>query len=243
MNQVINYKILSNIKLNHDTYELVLEGPTNWYKPGKFINIKIANKLLRRPMSVCKVENNKMTVVYKIIGEGTCILSGMLKGEFLEILIDLGNNYEIQNRNDNLIIAGGCGIGSIYMLAKEFAEKKINFKVILGFKTKNDVFYENEFRKLTNDLLICTDDGTYGLNGRITDVIKNNNLQDYYYYACGSANCLKAIFKTCKQGQLSLESKMGCGYGVCMGCSIRTKNGFKRVCKEGPVFRSEELLW
>ena len=243
MNQIINYKIVENKKLNHDTYELCLLGPSDWVKPGQFIEIEIPNKFLRRPMSICRVEKNKLYLVYKVVGEGTEILANLKKGFELNVLINLGNNFKIKKNKKSLILAGGCGIGSVFMVAQQMTKLKQDFTLVFGFKTKQDIFYVDELKKIVKNLIVCTDDGSYGFKGTMIEAIKKNNLQDNYYYACGSTNCLKAIFSNCKNGQLSLEARMGCGYGVCMGCSIKTKKGFQRVCKEGPIFESKDLLW
>lgn len=241
--KIIQSEVVSNIKIANDTFLITFFGNSDWIKPGKFINIKIENKFLRRPMSIFKIDKNKFATVYKVIGDGTKILSQVQAKQKLDLLIDLGNNYSLVDNDDILIIAGGCGIGSIFDLIKEYKSRKINLHVVIGFKTKQDVFFYEEIKKLTNNVYYCTEDGSIGEKGNIIEIIRKYKLQNHYYYVCGSNNLLKAVYSCCKQGQLSLECRMGCGYGVCMGCSIMTKNGSKRVCVEGPIFESKDLLW
>lgn len=239
------YEILENTNIAKDVYKMILKGETKYInKPGQFINIKIPNFYLRRPISVCDYNENTITIIYKVFGNGTDQLSKMQSGEELDILTGLGNGFDINcSGNTPILVAGGVGVPPMYKLCKELIKNGKKPTVILGFNTKDEIFYENEFKELGVNVLISTLDGTYGTKGLVTEIIKE--LKDYtYYYACGPMPMLKAIHEMIStDGQLSLEERMGCGFGACMGCTIQTKNGSKRVCKEGPVFTKEELIW
>ena len=244
MNRLINYEIVKNTEINPTTYLIELKGPTNWIKPGKFLNITIPGKYLKRPMSIYDWNKSTLKVLYKIVGQGTQILSEMKPKEKLEILVDLGNYYIPFKDKNQLIVCGGCGMGSVYSLAKQLTKNKIDLTIVIGFKTKNDVFQLNEWKSICKQLIVCTDDGSYGFKGNVVDAIKKYHLENLHYYTCGSINLMKAVYKVCKnEGQLSLEARMGCGFGACMGCTIQTKNGPKRICKEGTIFSSQELIW
>ena len=239
------YEIIENKLLAKDVYKMKLKGDTKYIKlPGQFINIKIDGCYLRRPISVSDYDENTITVIYKIVGKGTETMSKMSSGEKLDILTGLGNGF---NKNQSgqrpLLIGGGVGTPPMYNLCKELIKEGKSAIVVLGFNSKEDVFYEDEFKNLGAEVYISTVDGSYGTKGFVTDIVKN--LEEYtYYYACGPMPMLKAVYEGVKtDGQLSFEERMGCGFGACMGCSIQTKNGTKRVCKEGPVFRKEEIIW
>lgn len=239
------YEIIENELLAKDVYKMKLKGDTKYIKlPGQFINIKIDGCYLRRPISVSDYDENTITVIYKVVGKGTETMSKMSSGEKLDILTGLGNGF---NKNLSgqrpLLIGGGVGTPPMYNLCKELIKEGKSPIVILGFNSKEDVFYEDEFKNLGAEVYISTVDGSCRTKGFVTDIIKD--LKGYtYYYACGPMPMLKAVHEEVKtEGQLSFEEKMGCGFGACMGCSIQTKNGTKRVCKEGPVFRKEEIIW
>ncbi len=245
MNKRGIYKIVENVNIAKDVYKMVLEGDTKFITAaGQFINIQIEGFYLRRPISVCDYDEKTITIIYKIFGNGTDKLSTMKEGETLDILTGLGNGFNTNCDGEKpLLIGGGVGVPPMYRLCKELIKNGKKPIVVFGFASKEDIFYEEEFKKLGVDVYVATVDGSYGTKGFVTDVI--NGLNDYtYYYACGPMGMLKAIYAGIGvDGQLSLEERMGCGFGACMGCSIQTKNGTKRVCKEGPVFKKEELLW
>lgn len=244
MDRLVNYEIVKNTEINSTTYLMELKGPTSWIKSGKFLNIGVPGKYLRRPMSIYDWNKNSLKVLYKVIGEGTKILSRMQPKQKLEILTDLGNYYVPFKDKKQLIVCGGCGMGSVYSLAKQLTKNKIDVIIVIGFKSKLDVFTFEEWKSVCKQLIVCTDDGSYGFKGNVVDAIKKYHLDNIPYYTCGSINLMKAVFKACKgEGQLSLEARMGCGFGACMGCSIETKHGPKRVCREGTIFSSKELLW
>jgi len=238
------FKILENYPLTDTVMKMALQGDiSDITAPGQFINIKLEGLFLRRPISVCDAENGKVTIIYKIVGKGTEQMSRMGEGDTLDVLSGLGNGYNTDlSGEDPLLLGGGVGVPPLYMLAKKLIEKGKKVTVILGFNTKSEVFYENEFKKLGCDVRVTTADGSYGIKGFVTDAMKDINYS--YFYTCGPEPMLKAIYKTAKtSGQLSFEERMGCGFGACMGCSCKTLTGNKRICKEGPVLLKEEILW
>ena len=243
MKQTI-FTIIENIPLTDTVYRMVLEGDTSAITaPGQFVNIKLDGLYLRRPISVCDLENNTLTIVYKTVGKGTQQMSQMSKGEKLDVLTGLGNGYDLDLSGDQpVLLGGGVGVPPMYLLAKELLKQNKKVSVILGFNTKNEIFYEQEFKNLGCDVTVTTVDGSYGTKGFVTTVLEN---MDYsYFYTCGPEPMLKAVYKTAKtSGQMSFEKRMGCGFGACMGCSCKTITGYKRICKEGPVMKKEEILW
>ena len=238
------YTVNNIRKLTYDTYEMVLSGDTSWIKaPGQFVNIKIDGLFLRRPLSVCDIADDKMTLIFKVVGQGTEILSCMKPLQQLDILCNLGNGYDTEvNTLKPLLIGGGCGVPPLYYLAKTLIKKGKIPNVILGFNKKNDVFYEKEFADIGCKVYVCCVDGSYGYKGFATDVI---DMIDYdYIFTCGPEPMLKAVYEnSSKPGQFSFEERMGCGFGACMGCTCKTKYGYKRICKDGPVLFKEEIIW
>lgn len=237
-----NYKILSNEKIAKDVYKMILEGDTQYITaPGQFINIKLDGKFLRRPISVCDCDENTITIIYKVVGSGTEYMAGLESGEVLDVLTGLGNGYDISKSAKPLLIGGGVGVPPMYMLAKKLIESGQKPTVILGFNTKEEIFFEEEFRALGCDVSVATVDGSYGIKGFVTDAFP----EEYdYFYTCGPMPMFKAIENTAKtSGQYSFEERMGCGFGACMGCSCKTKYGNKRICKDGPVLEREEIIW
>ena len=239
------YKIIENKEIAKKVYKMVLEGNTSEIKkPGQFINIQIDGFYLRRPISVCDYDEATITIIYKIFGNGTEKLSTMKAGEKLDILTGLGNGFDKTLAGEiPLLVGGGVGVPPMYSLCKELIEEGKTPIVVLGFNSKEDLFYEEEFMNLGAKVKVSTVDGSYGEKGFLTDII--NKLENYsYYYACGPIPMLKAIYDVAKSnGELSFEERMGCGFGACMGCTCKTKNGNKRICKEGPVLKKEEIIW
>ena len=240
----IKFIIIENKPLTDSVYRLRLGGDTSAITaPGQFVNIKLDGKFLRRPISVCDRSGSMLTLIYKTVGTGTEQLSAMKKGEQLDILTGLGNGYDLRPSGDRpLLIGGGVGVPPLFALADDLLQKGCKVTAILGFNTADEIFYADEFRMLGADVFITTVDGSAGIKGFVTDAMK---ALDYtYFYACGPEPMLKAVYRTSKtEGQLSFEKRMGCGVGACMGCSCRTVTGWKRICKEGPVLRKEEILW
>ncbi len=238
------FRITSNEKIARDIFKMTLAGDTSAITaPGQFVNIKLDGLFLRRPISVCDCVGDNLTLIYKVVGRGTEQMSRMKSGDELDLLTGLGNGYNTRTSGDSpLLIGGGVGVPPMYMLCRELISEGKNVTVVLGFNSKDDVFYENEFRALGADVHIATADGTYGTKGFVTDVIKN--LQYTFFYTCGPEPMFRAMHKMMKTpGQYSFEERMGCGFGACMGCSCKTLTGNKRICKEGPVMESEEIIW
>ncbi len=237
------FKITKNVPLCENVYLMNLEGDTSDITaPGQFVNIKLDGMFLRRPISVCDVNGNVLTIIYKVVGQGTEVMSKMEEGT-LDVLTGLGNGYNTElSGTVPVLLGGGVGVPPLYMLAKKLIAEGKKPVVILGFNKKSEIFYENEFKALGADVYVTTVDGSYGTQGFVTDVLKN--LDYTYFYTCGPEPMLKAIFTSSKtSGQLSFEERMGCGFGACMGCSCKTVTGYKRICKEGPVMYKEDILW
>ena len=237
------FTILENKALTRDVFKMVLEGDTSAITAsGQFVNIQLAGKFLRRPISVCDWDERTLTIVYKVVGHGTEQMAGMAPGEQLDILTGLGNGYDLSLAgNQPLLIGGGVGVPPMYGAAKKLAEMGVRAKVILGFNVKDEIFYEEEFKALGCDVTVTTVDGSYGVKGFVTNALPETYS---YFYTCGPEPMLKAVYKaTNTSGQMSFEERMGCGFGACMGCSCKTITGYKRICKEGPVMKKEEILW
>lgn len=239
------YKIKENKKIAEKVYKMILEGDTTYIqRPGQFINIELDGFFLRRPISVCDYDEKTITIIYKILGEGTEKMTTLRENETLDILTGLGNGFSVKKAGEKpLLIGGGVGTPPMYNLCKELIKQGAKPIVVLGFASKDEVFYEEEFKELGAEVYISTVDGSYGTKGFVTDVIKN--LENYtYYYACGPMNMLKAVYDIANgDGEFSFEERMGCGFGACMGCTCKTKYVNKRICKDGPVMRKEEIVW
>lgn len=237
------FEIIENEQLTESVYKMTLSGDVSAITaPGQFVNIKLDGLYLRRPISVCDVEKNSLTIVYKVVGKGTKQMSEMRSGT-LDVLTGLGNGYDLSVAGQKpVLIGGGVGVPPMYLLAKKLIEQGREVQVILGFNTYSEVFYEDAFKALGADVTVTTVDGSYGIKGFVTDALKD---MDYtYFYTCGPEPMLKAVYKVSDtSGQMSFEKRMGCGFGACMGCSCKTITGYKRICKEGPVMRKEEILW
>ena len=238
------YEIISNKQLTESIFEMVLKGDTTSITaPGQFINIKLDGFYLRRPISICDYDNETITIIYKVVGEGTAVMSKMNSGEKLDVLCGLGNGFDISKSMDKpVLIGGGVGVPPMYNLCKKLISEGKSVTVILGFNKKEEIFYEDEFKKLGAEVKVTTVDGSYGVKGFVTDALKDTEYT--YFYTCGPMPMFKAIEATAvTSGQYSFEERMGCGFGACMGCSCKTKYGNKRICKDGPVLEREEIIW
>ncbi len=238
------FTIESNEKIAKDIFLMTLSGDTSDITAsGQFVNILIDGLYLRRPISVCDYEDGKLTLIYKVVGKGTEAMSKYTPGKELDILVGLGNGYNLEKCGDTpLLIGGGVGVPPMYNLCKKLIESGKKVTVILGFNSKDDVFFEEEFKALGANVLITTADGSYGIRGFVTDAMKD--IEYSYFFTCGPEPMFKAIEAVVKtSGQYSFEERMGCGFGACMGCSCKTKYGNKRICKDGPVLEREEILW
>lgn len=243
MNQVM-MKITDNKKIAEKTYFMSLEGDTSAItKPGQFINIKLDGFFLRRPISVCDCENGKLSIIYKVVGNGTKEMSELPVGAELDILSGLGNGYDTSKSGDcPVLIGGGVGVPPMYLLCKKLVSEGKKATVILGFNSEKEVFGVDEFKATGAEVYVTTVDGSVGTKGFVTDVLKN--LDYTYFYTCGPMPMFKAIESIAKtSGQYSFEERMGCGFGACMGCTCKTKYGNKRICKDGPVLEREEIVW
>jgi len=243
MNQRV-FTIEENSPIAKNTIKMVLSGDTSQIKaPGQFVNIKLEGFFLRRPISVCDVEGDRLTLIYKTVGKGTEAMAKLEKGEKLDLLTGLGNGYDTSKSGaEPVLIGGGAGVPPMYNLAKKLIKEGKRVKVILGFNSSDEIFLEEEFKAIGADTYITTADGSAGIKGFVTDVFKD--MEYTYFYTCGPENMFKAIEKTAKtSGQYSFEERMGCGFGACMGCSCETKYKSKRICKDGPVLEREEIIW
>lgn len=236
------FEIKENIPLTDSVMKMTLKGDTTDIYCGQFVNIKLDGLFLRRPISVCDCENGELTLVYKVVGKGTEQMSKMKSGA-LDVLTGLGNGYNTSLSGDKpLLLGGGVGVPPLYKLCKELISEGKEPTVVLGFNTKNEIFYENEFKALGARVFVTTADGSYGIKGFVTDAM--GEVSYTYVYTCGPEPMLKAVYNASKTGgQFSFEERMGCGFGACMGCSCKTKYGNKRICKDGPVLTKEEIIW
>ena len=238
------YEIRSNEPLTESVWRMVLVGDTQYLTaPGQFVNIAVEGCYLRRPISVCDYDNESITLIYKVVGQGTEIMSHMQAGEKLDVLTGLGNGFSLSATTERpLLIGGGVGVPPLYNLAKKLKAAGKNVQVVLGFNLADEIFYAEEFKALGVDVHIATVDGSVGVKGFVTDAMKE--LEFDYIYTCGPLPMLKAIYNASEcDGEFSFEERMGCGFGACMGCSCQTKKGSKRICKEGPVLKRDEIIF
>jgi 2-polyprenylphenol hydroxylase and related flavodoxin oxidoreductases len=239
MKQVI-FKVKSNKALSADVSELKLMGDTVGLRAGQFVEIALPSFYLRRPFGVADCDGETLTVLYKVVGLGTETMTSLQPGDALDVLTDLGNGFGAECEKP-LLIGGGIGLAPLYLLAKAFCNRGVRPTIIMGFKTANEAFYVKEFSAIA-DVIVSTEDGTLGEKGNAVEVLKRGNFVYDKYFACGPMAMLKALKEYNADGELSLEARMGCGFGACMGCSIMTVSGAKRVCKEGPIFAAKEVI-
>jgi len=236
-------KIEENKALTDTVWQMTLSGDcAGITKPGQFINIKLDGFYLRRPISVYDCGEDFVTIIYKVVGEGTEYMATLTEGKELDVLIGLGNGFDTSLSGDKpVVIGGGVGVPPMFKLAKELIAEGKSVTAILGFNTAGEIFAENEFKKIGCDVIVTTVDGSYGTKGFVTNAMDF----DYTYtFCCGPEPMLKAVYNTGKtSGQFSFEERMGCGFGACMGCTCKTKYGNKRICKDGPVLVKEEIIW
>ncbi len=238
------YKVLKNEQLTETVFRMVLEGDTTALTaPGQFINLTVEGFYLRRPISVYDWDENTVTIIYKVVGEGTEKMSEWKAGYECDILTGLGNGFTMSRSGDKpLLIGGGVGIPPLYGLCKRLIAEGKKPTVILGFNKKDEIFCEEDFKAIGAETIVTTVDGSVGVKGFVTDAMKD--LDYTYFYTCGPMPMFKAIEKTAVgKGEYSFEERMGCGFGACMGCSCKTKYGNKRICKDGPVLQREEIIW
>ncbi len=240
------YTVLSNEPLTGSVWRMILGGDTQWITaPGQFVNIALEGRYLRRPISVCDYDERTITLIYKVVGDGTAQMSRMAPGVRLDLLTGLGNGFSTDaDTRRPLLVGGGVGVPPLYNLARRLLAEGRGVQVVLGFNTAAEVFYADEFRALGCDVTVATADGSAGVAGFVTTAIAARGLDFDYFYACGPLPMLRALCQAVEQpGELSFEERMGCGFGACMGCSCKTLAGNKRICKEGPVLSKEEIIW
>lgn len=237
--------IKSNRVIASNIIEMKLSGCTSVCKPGQFVNIALDGLYLRRPISVCDwEEDGTLTLAYKVVGKGTSQMAAMEAGAELEVLTSLGNGFTVEHEcRKPVLIGGGIGTAPLYKLAKALSAQSKQVTVICGFRKAEEIFYKEEFEALDNvRLIIATEDGSYGVKGFVTDALKDVDAD--WFYSCGPMPMLKAVCSSSDlPGEASLEERMGCGFGICMGCTCKTMTGGKRICKEGPVFNRSEIVW
>ncbi len=243
MKQVF-YKVEENREIASGIFEMILSGDTSMMtSAGQFVNFKVEGLYLRRPISVCSYEENRLTVIYRVVGSGTEKMSKWEKGYIADCLSGLGNGFDTKKSGSHpLLVGGGVGIPPMYQLCKALISEGKHCKVILGLGKRDEVFYEDEFKKLGAEVYVATADGSYGTKGFVTDIMKS--LEYSYFYTCGPLPMYLSMEKIAKtSGQYSFEERMGCGFGACMGCSCKTHYGNKRICIDGPVLEREEIIW
>lgn len=235
--------IVSNEKVGNDVYLMRLQGDlSSINNPGEFVEIKLDNYYLRRPISVCDYSTTHLDLLYKVLGHGTKDMSQYEKGKQLDVLVNLGNGFDMSKSKKPLLIAGGIGIAPMFALARKFNEQNIKPTILYGAAKQSDIVLIEKLKEY-GDVIITTDDGSLGYKGNVVDYLKNHTLDFDKYFACGPQVMLKFLSYFSKEGYVSLEARMGCGFGACMGCSIQTVEGPKRVCKEGPVFKASEVIF
>lgn len=240
------FKVISNARIAAKTWRMVLEGDTSdLWAAGQFVNVALPGKFLRRPISVCDYDECTLTLLYDVVGSGTEQMSRYEEGDTFEILMGLGNGFsEVSPGSRPLLVGGGIGVAPLYNLAKKLISNGVTPSVVLGFNSECDVCLADEFETLGCAVFVSTADGSRGVKGFVTDAIRECDIDFDYYYACGPMPMLKALGTTIDiPGELSMESRMGCGFGACMCCSIQLKSGAARICVEGPVFKTSEIIW
>ena len=237
------FEIAENTPIAVNTFKMVLTGKND--VDGEFVDIAIPGFYLRRPLSICDLKDGQMTIVYKVVGDGTRVLSEMQSGETLEVLTGLGRGFDPDAcREEALLVGGGLGVPPLLLLARRLKAQGKKVTAVLGFNKANERILVPEFEAVCDTVAVSTVDGSVGVKGFATDAIKALQPSFDYFYTCGPMVMMKAVCEALEgPGEASLEERMGCGAGFCYGCSIQTKNGPRRVCKDGPVFKKEELIW
>lgn len=235
--------VASNTPIAADVWRMELLGDIPQLASGSFVELSVPGYFLRRPFSVCASSQNHLTLIYKIVGKGTAQMAQWNTGHQTDVLVGLGNGFDCSSPGKRfLLVGGGLGVAPLYQLARTLHDRGAIAVLAAGFQSGKDIFLKEEFSKICESINYATADGSVGQKGLVTELLPA--LQYDYFYACGPLPMLRAVqAATYTDGQLSLEARMGCGFGICMGCSVQTVNGPKRVCKEGPVFGKEELVW
>jgi len=238
-----HYTVTAQQMLAPNVYRVELSGDTSAItRPGQFVDLKLPDFYLRRPISVCDWSEGRLTLIYKVVGHGTEAMTTLPVGTELDTLSGLGNGYDLSLAGDHpVVVGGGVGIPPLYALARELRAAGHKVTAVLGFNTAEEQFLVEEFKALGCEVKVTTVDGTAGIQGFVTAALT----EDYsHVFTCGPEPMLKAVYNALPcGGQFSFEERMGCGYGACMGCSCQTKYGAKRICKDGPVLMKEEIVW
>ena len=236
-------RVASNKPIAADVWRMELEGDVPQLAAGSFVELTVPGYYLRRPFSVCASSPGKLTLVYKVVGKGTTQMAQWTPDMQTDVLTGLGNGFDCSAPGKRfLLIGGGLGVAPLYQLARTLHDRGGTTILAAGFQSEKDIFLKEEFSTICESVYYATADGSCGQKGLVTELLAD--LSYDYFYACGPIPMLRAVQAAAStNGQLSLEARMGCGFGICMGCSIQTTNGPKRVCKEGPVFGKEELIW
>lgn len=240
------FKIVENALIADGTYRMVLEGDTSAFeRGGQFLDVAIEGRFLRRPFAVLEWDEHRLSFIYKVVGEGTGEMSAMAAGQTLDLLTGLGNGFDASECSSAaLVVCGSIGASPTFSLVKELIAQGKKATVILGFNCSEDVILIDEYRALGADVRIATVDGSLGIKGFVTDAIKTINPEFDYYYTCGPMVMMKAVCSMLPgRGEASLEERMGCGCGICYGCTCHTEKGPRRVCADGPVFKKEDIIW
>lgn len=240
----MRFEITENRALTPLVYRMMLAGDTSAITaPGQFVQVEVPGLYLRRPISVCDWDANTLTLVYKVVGEGTDAMSTMQPGQTLDLLTGLGNGFDLSRCGDRpLLIGGGVGLPPMVGLCRCLIEAGKKPTVLAGFNTESEVFLRDEVEKLGAPFVLATMDGSAGVKGLVTDAMKTLGFTDIC--ACGPLPMLRAVMEADEHpAQLSFEERMGCGFGACMGCTVKVKGGYKRICKDGPVLVREEVIW
>lgn len=238
--------VTKNEALTPLIYEMHLAGDVSGVtRAGQFVEIALDGLYLRRPISVCNYDEGELTIIYKVVGKGTDLMSQMAEGTELDVLTGLGNGFDTEHDCEKpLLVGGGVGVPPLYRLTRDLVARGKDVTVVLGFNTETEIFYAEKFEELGAKVILATADGSVGVKGFVTDAIRESRVEADYFYSCGPLPMLKALCNSLEiDGEVSLEERMGCGFGICMGCSIHTTKGAKRVCKDGPVFKKEEVIW
>ena len=238
--------VTKNEALTPLIYEMHLAGDVSGVtRAGQFVEIALDGLYLRRPISVCNYEDGELTLIYKVVGKGTDLMSQMAEGTELDVLTGCGNGFNIDHECEKpLLVGGGVGVPPLYRLTRDLIARGKEVTVVLGFNTESEIFYAEKFEEAGAKVIIATADGSVGIKGFVTNAIAESGVGADYFYSCGPLPMLKALCQSLEiDGEVSLEERMGCGFGICMGCSIQTTKGAKRVCNEGPVFKKEEVIW
>ena len=237
--------VLSNRQLACGIFGMRLGGCTAECRPGQFVNLELEGFFLRRPISVCDWKDGVLTLAYKVVGDGTAAMAQLPEGTVVDTLVGLGNGFDTDVPcRKALLVGGGIGLAPLFRLTGELVSRGVEVTVVAGFRTASEIFLESEFAEAGANFIVATEDGSRGVKGFVTDAIREKAPDHDYIFSCGPMPMMKALCAaTSAPAQLSLEERMGCGFGICMGCTCRTTGGAKRICKEGPVFKREEIIW